>query len=486
MSGVPAAESILLRNAAWIYTCDPRDTMIENGWVHVRGNQIAAIGREPCPVEGATRSHDLRGCILIPGMVNLHHHFFQTLTRAMPTTQRALALDWLFGLYPLWAELDRDAIYWASAAASAELLMSGATTSVDHSYLLPKPADRSAAAQVEASRSAGIRLELVHGCLPVLEADLGERLRPIMGDGVDRLTDHEPAMFEAMEATIAGFHDPSRLAMTRVSLGPTCVSFAKPKVMRRIAEIAARNGCGLHTHLHPRPIEHEMARRYSNMTLLDFLADIGWLRPGTWFAHCTELSDAEMDAFAAHGCGVAHCARTVVRLGYALTRLGEMRRRGVKVGIGVDGPASNDGGAMLAEARLAHVLHRVGSTAGSERDWMTPYETLLMATRVGAEILRRDDIGHLALGMAADLAAFDMRRVAFTGTMLNPLGGLLACGSDASAALTMVNGKVVVERGRLLTIDEGEIIDQADAATRRMLAAAEARTGLTFRAAAAA
>ena len=475
--------SILLRNVGWIYSCDDADTIVENGYVLLSDKLIVEIGREPCPLPAADASYDLAGCIVLPGLINLHHHFYQSLTRAVPLTQRALALDWLYGLYPLWAELDEEALYWGTVVASAELLLSGATTSVDHSYLLPADAGDLVGTQVRAAGEVGIRLELVRGCLPTLEADLAQRLAPLMGDRLERIVDREDRLLPALEAAIRRHHDTSRHAMTRIALGPTGVTYAKPELMRRIAELAAAHHCGLHTHFHPRSVERHLSLTHTGKRPIEFLRESGWLRPGAIYVHGTELDDEEIGAFAAHGCGIAHCPRTVIRVGYTMPRIAELRRRGVKIGIGVDGSSSNDGGAMLNDVRLAHLLHRANSRPDADplAEWMTPYDTLLMATRIGADILGRKDIGQLAPGMAADVVAFDLRRVAYVGAVTDPLGALLLAGSDPTPRLSIVNGRVVVENGRLLTFDENRLIEQGNRIAARLVEAAERRTGLSFR-----
>ncbi len=472
----------LIRNAAYIYSCDGEDRAFRNGYILVRGNQVAEIGLEPCPIEGADRIIDASGCIVTPGFVNTHHHFFQSLTRGIPSAQRAFAIDWLAGLYPLWAEIDPDAMYWASAAAAAELLLTGATTSADHSYLMPAEDGDFVLPQVRAAAETGLRLHLVRGSMPSIEGDIAERLKPLMGARLSRLQDHDDEVLPLIEAAIAAHHDTSRHAMLRIALGPTGVSYDNPAFMRKIAEVAAANDCGLHTHFHPREGERQLCRKLNGQEAHEMLRDSGWLRPGTWFAHATELQDDEIAAFADAGCGIAHCPRTIVRLGYKLTRISSMRAAGLKVGIGVDGPASNDSGSMLSEVRLAHMLHRVGSPEDIDpaQEWMSPYQTLLMATRDGAAILGRDDIGQIAVGMSADIAAFDLRDVSFVGAVTDPLAALMMCGSNSRSALTMVNGRVVVENGALVSFDEATILDQANRAARRLLETAEKNTGLNF------
>ena len=475
--------TLLLRNAERIYTCDDDDHIVANGYVRVEDGRVVQIGPEPCPYAGADEVIDMAGCLVLPGFVSAHHHFFQSLSRAIPMTQRSGVLDWLYGMYPLWAELDPESMYWASLVAASELLLSGATTCADHSFVLPGENGAVIDAEVQAVREAGLRLHLVRGCLPTLEGALVERLKPVLGERLSHLVDGEEALlFRRMERDIATYHDTSRFSMLRMALGPSGVAFDNPGLMRRIAELAHRNACGLHTHYHPRAVEREICRRMHGHSPAQFLDDVGWLAPSTWFAHCTQLDAEDIKAFVEHGCGVAHCPRTVIRLGYQVTPVGPMRRHGVAVGFGVDGAGSNDSGGMMDAVRLGLLLHRTthGDDAQARAEWMTPYDALLMATRGGAAILGRDDIGQLAPGMAADLIAYDMRRVAYAGGMTDPVGGLLMGGWDAGTALTVVAGRPLVRDGKLLHLDEHAVVEKANAVAARMLDKAAKGTGLPF------
>ncbi len=297
------------------------------------------------------------------------------------------------------------------------------------------------------------------------------------------MMDDDDDLLARIERDLKRHHDNGEGAMVRLALGPTGVTYARPHYMRAFADLGEAYGCGLHTHFLPRQAERRRSLDLTGLSPLDFLRQSGWVRPGTWFAHSPELNDDEIAAFADEGCGVAHCPRTVIRLGYPATRITAMRRRGMTVGVGVDGSASNDGGSMLSDLRLALMLHRVNSAPDVEpsRDWLTPYDGLLMATRDGAALLGRTDIGQLAPGKMADIAAFDLRRVAYAGGLADPLGGLLMAGSDSNAALTMVNGKVVVRDGKLVHLDEARLVSRTNAAAQRMLEQAEARTGMRFR-----
>ena len=474
--------TLLLRNIGWLYTCDAGERVLRDAYLLAENGCVVDIGKEPCPHSGADLVEDLSGCIALPGLISLHHHFFQSLTRAIPQSQRSRSLSWLFGMYPIWSGIDAQAMHWATLAAAGEVLLTGGTTCADHSYFLPGSGSEMVDSEVSAAAQAGLRLHLVRGCMPTIEGDLAERLGPMLGGRLERMLDDPAALFSRIETDLVRHHDAARGSMLRIDLGPTGVTYAQPRLMRRIADIAKSNGLGLHTHFHPRQIERDICLRETGMDTVGFLRDSGWLTPRAWYAHCAELSDEEMAAFADHGCGIAHCPRTIVRLGYPMTRVPEMRRRGIAVGVGIDGAASNDDGSMLGDLRLALLLHRAGAAPeiDPEQEWITPYDALLMATRVGAQVLGRDDIGRLEVGRCADVAAFDLRRAAYSGALTDPLGGLLMCGSDSSAALTVVNGRVLVRGGKLLSADEAQIATETNRIAARLVDEAGRLTGIDF------
>jgi 8-oxoguanine deaminase len=373
----------LLHSIQRLYTCNDAHEILRDAWILVDGRVIAAFGEgAPPPVE-VRDSVDLAGCIVTPGLINVHHHFFQSITRALPFVQQSFVLEWLTRLYPLWVELRPDDLAVATQVAAAELLLSGGTTSADHSYMVPSGAFEFLEAQVAACREIGLRLHLVVGSAPTLEGDLEERLRPVLGDKLDRLVAPEARVYDLMERAARRFHDLSPRAMTRTAFGPVGVTYALPGMMEAVSRLARDHGCGLHTHLHPRPDEREKARLYGHGGPLDLLERTGWLRPGTWFAHGSQLSDDEMRRLGDAGVGVAHCAHTVPRLGFPVTRIATLRRSGVVVGIGVDGSASNDSGSLLHDLRLALILHRAGTAPGTDAEtaWLSPDDALWMATR---------------------------------------------------------------------------------------------------------
>jgi len=469
--------SLLLRHCGWIYTCDERDKVIANGFIRIEGGHIEEIDHEPYAGAPAETNIDLAGAIVLPGLVNLHHHFFQSLTKAVPPGTRATALDWLFQMYPIWACYDAQAFSVASELAAAELLLSGATTSADHSYFHPQLGVETLPAQIEAVRRTGLRFHLVRGSVATIEGDLESRLARVMGDDVCSLIDDLPRLQSATEAAVRRYHDSSDGAMLRIDLGPTGVTYAKPELMRANAVLAAEYGCGLHTHYHPRELEREISRRLVKQEPLRFLADAGWIRPRTWMAHSTQLNDEEIAAFAEHGVGVAHCPHTIIRLGYPVTPVVRMRRAGIPVGIGVDGPASNDRSSMITEMRLALLLHRANSAHDVEpaRDWLDANDVLAMATRESARILGRAEIGALAPGKRADVVAFDLTVIHYAGAVADPLAALLLAGCDSRAKLTVVDGQVLVRDGQLTRIDERTLVERANAAAHRILRTAAKR-----------
>ena len=439
----------VLRNARWVHT---GKELLEHAHVVVSEGRIEAVSREPVHGDEAI---DLNGCLLMPGLISLHHHFFQHVTRAWPGAHRAASEDWLIALYPAWAHLTPEDVAAAATSAAAELLLSGTTTAVDHAFRLPGDA---LAAQIAAVSQLGLRLHLVRSGLPGLGARVEARLSPTVRQS---LIEDEDRWLAQCRADLRRWHDASSGAMLRLDLGPSNVAYDRPGLMGACAELAAEHGCGLHAHYHPRPAEREHCRRLHGVAPLEFLERAGWLRPGTWLAHCTELDDAEIERFAAHGVGIAHCPRTVLRLGYRIPRLHDWRRAGVRVGIGADGGASNDGGAFIADVRLALLLHRAGNPDAS--GWLAPEDALAMATREAAALLRRPELGTMAPGMRADLAAFDVSGLDCAGSLQDPLAGLLLAGTGTRARMTMVDGRVCVRDGRLVNGDEQRIAAEANA-----------------------
>jgi len=476
------ASRIALRHATRLYPGPAHQASIADAVVLIRGHRIVHVGCEadglppawtadPTPVQEI----DCTGCVVTPGLINTHHHFFQHLTRAVPAATSVPPLEWLFVSYPLWAELDPSMLYAAARAAAAELLLSGCTTTADCAYLLPQDDGDLAAGLIQAVDEAGIRFHFHRGCMPTLEGDLEDRLTAVMGGRVGILMDHDEAVLSRrLEHVISRYHDSEPLSMRRVALGPTGVTYTKPALMTRLADMAQDCGCSLHTHFHPRPDEDAKAAPDAPIA---FLERSGWLRPGTWLGHGTRLQPSDIATLTRSGAGVAHCPRTIIRLGFDVAPIGSFRRAGLKLGLGVDGAASNDQGNLLNDLRLAALLHRVAEPPDL---WLTPEDALEIATVGGAAALDRPEIGQLAPGMAADVAAFRIDGLDCAGATADPLGALLFAGTETRAWLTIVNGIVRVASRRLLGLDEARIAADLNSAAGRMLAQAKLATGIDF------
>jgi 8-oxoguanine deaminase len=420
---------------------------ISNGSILIENNRILAIGRsEELAVEIANSADeviDLAGHVVLPGLINTHHHMYQTLTRAVPQAQDADLFQWLKTLYPIWGRLTPDMIHVSTQTAMAELILSGCTTSSDHLYLYPNGTklDHSIVAAAE----IGMRFHAARGAMSVGESAGG--LPP------DSLVEGEAAILKDMQRLLETWHDDQDCSMCRVVLAPCSPFSVSRELMRDTAALARQHGVSLHTHLAENDDDVGYSLHKFGATPAQYAEDLGWTGPDVWHAHCVKLDAPGIQRFAATGTGVAHCPCSNMRLGSGIAPIVNMRKAGVNVGLGVDGSASNDSSHMLAEARQAMLLQRVafGPAALSARD------ALALATRGGASVLNRTDIGQIAPGMAADIVAFDMRGLDHAGTLHDPVAALLFA-TPAKVNYSIINGKVIVREGRLTTIDERKLV----------------------------
>ena len=470
---------ILVQGAAKVFTFDAHDTVHTDADVMIDGDAIESVGTVADP-ERVDCVIDASGHVVLPGFVNTHHHFFQHVTRAVPGTFGSTILEWLRSCYVLWSGLDPEIVHAAALAAGAELLLSGCTTAADFFYLFPRKQHGLFNEEVSAVKELGLRFHGVRGCTPVLEGRMAAELADLGIDPSDLLED-ELDIFAASERAIETHHDAGERAMVRVALGPTQTHYESPEFMRRLKRLANEYGVGTHVHLHPRPDERKLLSDVYDSTPLDFLDDVGWLDERTWLAHATEHRPEEIDKLAARGTGVAHCPGCITRLGFSVTRIPMMLRKGVKVGVGVDGGASNDAGAMLAELRAVLMIHRIKNAHPELQpsQWLTPKDVFRMATTGGAAVLGRTDIGRLEVGSAADMVLVKTDTLGLAGTF-DPLGALLFNNSAGAVDYTIVGGRVVVENGRLASGREREIIDGANRAARTLARRAQEKTGMDF------
>ena len=478
------APALTVRHAAVVHPCARRDEApLLDAWIRIEGGAVAALGPEPWPGTDDGPAIDARRRLVIPGLVNLHHHFTQSITRAMPDGLSCHALPWLAAMLPLWREMDGELVRAAVRLSAAELLLTGATTSVDMPYLFPGGRDDLLDVEVEAVRGIGLRLHRGRGNTTTLAPPLAEALAVRSGPGAPAVVETEDAALAATRRAIEAHHDPAPRAMVRVALGPLSVTYDRPSFLSALVRLSEEARCGRHTHLTPRPDEVALCERLHGCRPGVFLERIGWFGEGSFVAHGAMLEASDIAVLARTGSGLAHCPHQNMRLGFPAGPLPALLAAGVKVGFGIDGCASNDSGSMFAELRAAHMIHRlagVHADYGPER-WLAASDVLWMATRDAAAILGRDDLGRIAPGAAADLVMIDLDQIAFAGGLHDPLSTLLFAAPGVRADTVIVNGRVVVSGGRLASADEAAIVADAHRAAAGLVERAERRTGTTWR-----
>ncbi len=448
-------KTLLIRNADILVTMDASRREIVGGAVLIEDNRIAAVGASAELPAVADEVIDMAGHIVLPGLVNTHHHMYQSLTRAVPAAQDAELFGWLTSLYPIWARLTPEMIGVSTQVAMAELILSGCTTSSDHLYIYPNGCRLDDS--IEAAGAIGMRFHASRGAMSVGESQGG--LPP------DSVVEDEAAILRDARRLIESYHDPKPCSMLRVAVAPCSPFSVSRELMREAAALARSYGVSLHTHLAENVNDIAYSRERFGMTPAEYAEDLAWVGRDVWHAHCVQLDEPGIALFARTGTGVAHCPCSNMRLASGIAPIRRMRDAGVPVGLGVDGSASNDGGHMLNEARQALLLQRVGFGPAA----LGARDALEMATLGGARVLGRDDIGALAPGMAADLVAFDLRGIGFAGGLHDPVAALVFCAS-ASVALSVINGRVVVRDGHLTTIDLPVAIEQHNRLAAKLVA----------------
>jgi len=441
---------VLIRRAEAIVTMDDEGRELAGADVLIRGGAVAAVGVN-LAAPGA-EVVEARGCVVTPGLVNTHHHLYQTLTRAVPGAQDALLFGWLRRLYPIWARMGPEEVRVSALVGLAELALSGCALTSDHLYLYPNGTRLDDT--IDAARDVGLRFHATRGGMSIGESSGG--LPP------DSLVENEHSILSDCIRVIDSFHDSSNGAMIRIGVAP-CSPFSVSRELMRDAALLARDkGVMLHTHLaeNEEDVAYSLARFGCRPG--QYAEDLGWTGPDVWHAHCVKLDTAEIGLFARSRTGVAHCPCSNCRLGSGIAPVRAMRDAGVRVGLGVDGSASNDAGSLIGEARQAMLLQRVALGA----DAMSPREALRLATRGGAEVLGRDDCGRIAPGMRADLAIWDMAGVEAAGAW-DPVAALVLCGPGRVRDL-FVEGRQVVRDGQLATIDLPRVIEVQTRLARRL------------------
>jgi cytosine/adenosine deaminase-related metal-dependent hydrolase len=436
--------TLLIRDAVHIETFDDDGRTFANASIFVRDGVIEAIGAPADLPRDADRIVDARGCAVIPGLVNTHHHFYQTLTRAVPGTQDAALFDWLVTLYPMWARLTPDGLRASTAVACAELLLSGCTTAADHTYLWPNGCRIDD--QIEVAREIGLRFHASRGSMSVGRSKGGLPPESVVQD--------EPAILADTQRAIEAYHDSARYAMTRVVVAPCSPFSVSADLMRESIALARAYGVTAHTHLAETLDEERYCLEHYGCRPVELAERLGWTGPDVWHAHMVHPSADEVARLGATRTGVAHCPTSNMRIASGIAPIVALVAAGARVGIGVDGSASNDSSHLLDEARHALLLQRVlgGSNA------ITAREALRLATRGGAEVLGRDDIGALAPGMAADIVGVRLDTLNMAGGAVHdPLAAIVLC-RPSGADFTIVNGETLVEHGAFTRLDVDQLI----------------------------
>jgi cytosine/adenosine deaminase-related metal-dependent hydrolase len=441
-----------------IATVDADGTEYRDGHLVIEGDRIVAVGEGPAPEDGSHRI-DGRGCLATPGLVNSHHHLYQWATRGL--AQQATLFEWLVELYPVWAHVDADVQCAAARAGLAALARSGCSTSTDHHYVFPTGAGDLLEVEIEAARAIGLRFHPCRGSMDLGRSDGG--LPP------DEIVEDRDAILAASEAAIDRFHDPAPGAMVRVALAPCSPFSVTSELMAETAQLARRRGVRLHTHLAETLEEEAFCQERFGVRPVQYLEDLGWLGDDVWLAHCVHLSGEEIGRFGATGTGVAHCPSSNARLGAGIAPVVELTRAGAPVGLGVDGAASNESGALAVELREALLFARLAGGPAA----LTARGALALGTIEGARCLGRDDeLGSLEPGKLADVALWRLDGLDHAG-IEDPVAALVL-GAPRPVDLLLVGGRAVVDRGELRTADVATLGTDLARQSRRLLERVEA------------
>ncbi|RMI91857.1 8-oxoguanine deaminase [Streptomyces sp. ZS0098] len=445
----------VIENCA-IATVDANDTEHAGGHLVLAGDRIESLGPGPAPegLENVARRIDAAGHLATPGLVNTHHHFYQWLTRGLATDHNLF--DWLVALYPTWARIDEAMVQAAAQGSLAMMARGGVTTAMDHHYVFPRGSGDLSGAIITAARDMGVRFTLARGSMDRGESDGG--LPPDFA--VETLDD----ALAATEETVRRHHDTAPGAMTQVAVAPCSPFSVSTELMRQGAELARRLGVRLHTHGSETVEEEKFCHELFGMGPTDYFASTGWLGDDVWMAHCVHMNDSDIAAFARTGTGVAHCPSSNARLAAGIARVPDMLAAGVPVGLGVDGTASNESGELHTELRNALLINRLGA---HREKALTARQALRLGTHGGARVLgRADEIGSLEPGKLADLVLWRMDTLAHA-SIADPVTALVF-GAAAPVTASFVNGRQIVEYGRLLTADEDAIARTTRAEARRL------------------
>jgi len=457
--------TLLVRNALLLATFDDQEREIADGGLFIKDGFIEKVGPSSELPNFADEILDLEGHVVLPGLINTHHHFYQTLTRAVPAAQDANLFNWLVTLYPIWARMQPEDIYISTITALAELALSGCTTASDHLYIFPNGSRLDD--QIRAGLDIGVRLHASRGSMSRGESQGG--LPP------DSVVEDEDFILKDSQRLVEQYHDSKPGSLTQIVLAPCSPFSITGDLMKASAALAREYGVHLHTHLAETEDEEQFCIELFGHRPVAYMEQVDWIGSDVWFAHSVHVNDDEIAQYARTGCGVAHCPSSNMRLASGIAPILKMLIAGVKVGLGVDGSASNDSSHLLGEVRQAMLLSRLGAglegaslSSGESSPMMTARQALRIATRGGAAVLGRDDIGSLEVGKCGDFFAVDLQQLAFSGGLHDPLAALVFC-APVSADYTVVGGKFIVKEGHLLTVDLGPHVEKHNQRAKKLL-----------------
>ncbi len=457
--------TLLIRNAKILVTMDDQRREIPGGGIYILDGFIEQVGLTAELPETADEILDLEGYIVFPGLINTHHHFYQTLTRVVPGAQNANLFHWLKTLYPIWGRMTPEDIFLSTQTALAELALSGCTTASDHLYIFPNGSRLDD--EIGAAGEIGLRLHASRGSMSLGESKGG--LPP------DSVVEDEDYILKDSQRLIEKYHDPKRGAMVQIVLAPCSPFSVTSSLMRSSAALAREYGVYLHTHLAETQDEEDYCQEKFGFRPVALMGELDWLGKDVWFAHSVYVNQDEIKHFANTGCGIAHCPTSNMRLASGIAPVMDMLKAGVKVGLGVDGSASNDGSNLLEETRQAMLAARVraglmgaSKSGGEALPIMTARQALEIATRGGAEVLGRTDLGSLERGKCGDLFAIDLGKLEYAGGLHDPVAALIFC-APVKVDYTIVGGKIIVKDGILMTVEVHRLVEKHNQTARRLV-----------------
>ncbi|WP_252234420.1 8-oxoguanine deaminase [Clostridium sp. ZS1] len=451
-------KTLFIKNIKSLISCDENDSVYEDINIFVENGVIKYIGKD---LYEANQTIDATNMLVYPGLINTHHHLYQTFTRNLPQVQKLELFPWLIYLYEIWKGIDSEIIRYSSLVGMGELMKNGCTTCFDHHYVFPKSEEEKLIdTQFSVAKELGIRMHASRGSMSLSKKDGG--LPP------DSVVQNIDKILYDSERLVKKFHNPNKFSMSQVALAPCSPFSVTSELMKETANLARRLGVRLHTHLAETIDEERFISEKFGMRPLEYMKSLGWVGEDVWYAHGIHFNDDELKILAKTKTGVAHCPISNMKLSSGIAKIPQMIKLGIPVGLAVDGSASNDGSNLLEEIRVCYLLHRLNSS----KDAPTGYEILKLATRGSAKVLGRSDIGELSIGKAADLFMINSKRLEFVGTQFDPKSILGTVGIKGNVDYTIVSGEVVVKEGKLINIDEEKITYEANKSVERLISKA--------------